>query len=38
MKASEILKKTYNINFNNLNILECGAGAAQETNELLFLY
>jgi hypothetical protein len=35
MKAGEILQQTYNIDFNNLNILECGAGAAQETNNLL---
>jgi hypothetical protein len=33
MEASKILQKVYDISFNNLNILECGAGAAQETNE-----
>lgn len=33
MKSSEILQKSYNINFTNLNILECGAGAAQETKD-----
>jgi FkbM family methyltransferase len=31
MKASEILQYVYFVNFNNLNILECGAGEAQET-------
>jgi FkbM family methyltransferase len=35
MKVSEILKHCYNISLNNLNILECGAGAAQETGNLL---
>jgi FkbM family methyltransferase len=34
MKVSEILQQTYIINYNNLNILECGGGAAQETNNL----
>lgn len=34
MKASEIFKKAYIIDFTGLNILECGAGAAQETMEL----
>jgi FkbM family methyltransferase len=33
MKSSEILQQTYNIDFNNLNLLECGAGAAQETQD-----
>ena len=33
MKVSELLQSTYIIDFNNLNILECGAGAAQETND-----
>jgi len=33
MRASEILQRAYNIKFNNLNILECGAGAAQETKD-----
>ena len=33
MTASEILQRAYNIKFNNLNILECGAGAAQETKD-----
>jgi len=32
--SSEILQQAYNIEFNNLNILECGAGAAQETKDL----
>lgn len=34
MKSSEILLKAYNIDFNNLNILECGASEAQETRDL----
>jgi FkbM family methyltransferase len=34
MHASEILKLAYIISFNNLTYLECGAGAAQETQEL----
>ncbi len=29
------IKHCYSINFNNLNILECGAGAVQETGDLL---
>jgi FkbM family methyltransferase len=33
MKASEALSLAYDINFINLNILECGAGSAQETHE-----
>jgi FkbM family methyltransferase len=33
MKSSEILRQSYNIDFNGFNILECGAGAAQETND-----
>jgi len=33
MKSSEVLQLTYNINFNNLNILECGASEAQETKD-----
>jgi FkbM family methyltransferase len=34
MKASEAIKKAYIIDFNNLNILECGAASAEETGEL----
>jgi len=34
MLISEILQKTYNIDFNNLNILECGTGTVLETKIL----
>jgi FkbM family methyltransferase len=33
MTASEVLRKAYGIDFNNLNILECGAAQAQETKD-----
>jgi|LakMenEpi03Aug12_release.lakeMendotaPanAssembly.Ray.scaffolds.fasta_scaffold2136537_1 hypothetical protein len=33
MNLSEILQQTYIINYNNLNILECGAGHAQESQD-----
>jgi len=34
MRIGEVLKSTYIIDFNNLNILECGGGNAEETTNL----
>lgn len=35
MKVSDVLKQTYNLDFSNINILECGASVAEETRDLL---